>query len=141
LTIGTMALAVVFLAGVMGCSQQRCPGTCDKHSACGAGCACCKAKCAKMCHKSHGHACPKGCTKPCCAKAAGKPINQTCPIEGKPLAGEIVTGTCCGKTVGFCSKECLEQWKKLSGEEKCKKLGCTPKCKHKHKDKGKKQAA
>ena len=111
LTVCTVALAVLFVAALVGCSQQSSSCTCDKQS--------CQAKCSKTCSKD--------CTKPCGAKAAGKPINETCPMSGKPIA-EGITTTCCGKTVGFCSKECLEHWKKLSKEEQCKKLGCKEKC-------------
>lgn len=144
-SVCTVALAVVFAAAMVGCSQQRDSGPGGKQAA---SCGSCHAKCAKAGDKPCGKACPKGCTKPCCAKAAGKPVNEKCPITGKPVA-EGVTTTCCGMTVGFCCKDCIEQWNKLSCQEKCKKLGCEQKCKGdckggckgKCKEKCKKQAA
>ena len=141
-TICTVALAVVFAAAMVGCSQQRGSEPCGKHAACSGDChakcakagdkpcgkacpkGCTKPCCAKAGAKPCGKACPQGCTKPCCAKAAGKPINETCPISGKPVAEGITVTTPCGKTVGFCCKDCIEKWKELSREEQCKRLGC-----------------
>ncbi len=49
-------------------------------------------------------------------------VNTKCPIMGDPIDPAVFTDHM-GKKVGFCCKDCIPKWNKLSDAEKMKKLG------------------
>lgn len=54
-------------------------------------------------------------TKPAATQpaAAAKPVNKTCPVEGKDHEVDPkVTVVYKGKTIGFCCKDCQEEFEK-----------------------------
>ena len=52
-------------------------------------------------------------TKPAATQAAAKPVNKTCPVEGKDHEVDPkVTVVYKGKTIGFCCKDCVEEFEK-----------------------------
>jgi YHS domain-containing protein len=58
---------------------------------------------------------PKGpTTRPAATQpAAAKPVNKTCPVEGKDHEIDPkVTVVYKGKTIGFCCKDCQEEFEK-----------------------------
>lgn len=56
---------------------------------------------------------PKGpATRPSATQAA-KPVNKTCPVEGKDHEVDPkVTTVYKGKTVGFCCRDCIDEFNK-----------------------------
>ena len=48
-------------------------------------------------------------------------VNTKCPIMGDPIDSAVFTEHM-GKKVGFCCKDCIPKWNKLSEAEKMKKL-------------------
>ncbi len=52
-------------------------------------------------------------TKPAATQPAAKPVNKTCPVEGKDHEVDPkVTVVYKGKTIGFCCKDCQEEFEK-----------------------------
>lgn len=52
-------------------------------------------------------------TKPAATQAAGKPVNKFCAVEGKEHEIDPkVTVVYKGKTIGFCCKDCVEEFEK-----------------------------
>lgn len=68
-----------------------------------------------------------GCGSPAAEQNQSEPAptvvlaNTVCPIMGGDVNEELTTNWN-GKTIGFCCKECLPEWDKLSDDEKSDKL-------------------
>ena len=61
--------------------------------------------------------------------------NTVCPIMGEAVNEEL-TADWNGKTIGFCCKECVPEWNKLSDDEKSDKLASAGKEAHGDHDHG-----
>ena len=52
-------------------------------------------------------------TKPAATQASGKPVNKFCAVEGKDHdVDPKVTTVYKGKTIGFCCRDCIDEFNK-----------------------------
>lgn len=65
---------------------------------------------------------PAGNATMAASPGAMKPVNTHCPIQPDDEVDPSVTINYKGKVVGFCCSECINDWVRLSDEQKDAKL-------------------
>ncbi len=71
--------------------------------------------------ESAPHTTPSGAATATTPAAAPTAVNKVCPMTGEPL-DPAVTVTYRGKPVGFCCSECVEDWRKLTDDQRDARL-------------------
>lgn len=65
------------------------------------------------------------CLAICCLPGCGGPANTHCPVMGNEVVPDL-TVEWKGKTVAFCCPPCLDEWEKMSDDERQKALDNPP---------------